>query len=199
MSEYKTLKAEYKNLKLRLVELNTLAERARHAWYKTGTDDKKERKETDEAEKNSRDMSKRVKALAYKLAVLEHKELGTSLNKLFKEYGITTVTIKKLLKEHRVAYLRPTMVQWLPIGTAPWLEPIIATWKNSEGTPVVCMLCKHVIHTGVDSPLSETLNLERLVHYWSIDMGGEEQLEVNPTHWMPMPKPPVFEEGKNEQ
>lgn len=174
MSEYKTLKAEYKTLKLRLVELNTLAERARHAWYKTGTDDKKERKETDEAEKNSRDMSKRVKALAYKLTVLEHKEVGTSLNKLFREYGITTVTIKKLLKENSVAYLRPTMVQWLPIGTAP---------KDDTDVLLFC-------------------NGDILIGSFAAGMWWVQQTSYkkhDPTHWMPLPKPPVLEEGKNEQ
>ena len=90
------------------------------------------------------------------------------------------------------------MDEWQSIETAPWLEPIIATWRNHKGTPVVCMVCKHLIHTGVDSSLSETLNLERLVHYWSIDMSGEEQLEVNPTHWMPMPDPPNLKEKKDD-
>jgi hypothetical protein len=90
------------------------------------------------------------------------------------------------------------MNEWQSIETAPWLEPIIATWRNHKGTPVVCMVCKHLIHTGVDSSLSETLNLERLVHYWSIDMSGEEQLEVNPTHWMPMPDPPNLKEKKDD-
>lgn len=91
------------------------------------------------------------------------------------------------------------MHEWQPIETAPWLEPIIATWKNHNGTPVVCMICKHLIHTGVDSILNETFNLDRTVYYWSIDMSGEEQLEIRPTHWMPMPKPPELEGKKDDQ
>jgi hypothetical protein len=197
MVQYKAVKNQYENLKLRLSELEILEEQARDAWCKADYNDKKKYKKIMEAEDNTKEMRKCIRAVVYDLVVLEHKELGTSLTKLAKEYGTTIRSIKKLLEKNGVEHIRPTAMKWLPIETAPWLEPIIATWKNNKGTPVVCMICKHLIHTAVDSPLSETLNLGRMVYYWSIDMSGEEQLEVNPTHWMPMPDPPGLKEKTN--
>ena len=197
MVRYKAVKNQYEYLKLRLSELEILEEQARDAWRKTDYKDNEKFKKIMEADDNIKEMRKCIRTVVYNLVVLEHKELGTSLTKLAKEYGTTIRSIRKLLENNGVEHLRPTATKWLPIETAPWLEPIIATWKNNKGTPVVCMVCKHLIHTGVDSPLSETLNLERLVHYWSIDMSGEKQLEVNPTHWMPMPDPPGLKEKTN--
>lgn len=82
------------------------------------------------------------------------------------------------------------MTKWKPIETAPWMEPIIVTWKNDKGDSVVYMLCKHAISTHADTEHLETFNLDRVVSYWAPDMDGEDQLEVRPTHWMPLPEPP---------
>ena len=180
MSEYETLRAEYADLKLRLVELDAVLERARHVWYRTLMDDKKERKELDEAEINVRGMNKRIKALAFKLVVLEHKELGTSMNKLFREYDITTVTIKKLLKEHGVAYLRPTMVQWLPIGTAP-----------KDGTKFLASMA------GGNMAEVELVFYDEYSSEWrnyAYDPPNIEEADM--THWMPLPMRPQIEEVK---
>ena len=188
MSEYETLKAEYEDLKPRLFELEAVLERARHVWFRTLMDDKKERKEVDEAESNVRGMSKRIKALALKLVVLEHKELGTSLNKLFSEYGITTATIKKLLKEHGVAYLRPTLVQWLPIGTAPKDGTVVLGFAdNKDGTVFLSeiMWCKK------NETIIGVTGSEAGPNQWfSLLLSGS----VCPTHWMPLPEPPALEE-----
>jgi len=79
---------------------------------------------------------------------------------------------------------------WQPIETAPLMEPIIVTWKNDKGDPVVWMVCKNIISTHADTEHWETFNLDKIVSYWSSDMDGEDQLEVRPTHWMPLPAPP---------
>jgi hypothetical protein len=180
MSEYETLKAEYEDLKPRLFELEAVLERARHVWFRTLMDDKKERKEVDEAESNVRGMSKRIKALALKLVVLEHKELGTSLNKLFSEYGITTATIKKLLKEHGVAYLRPTLVQWLPIGTAP-----------KDGTKFLALMA------GGNMAEVELVFYDEYSSEWKNYAYDPPNIEEDwMTHWMPLPEPPELGEVK---
>jgi hypothetical protein len=180
MSEYETLKAEYEDLKPRLFELEAVLERARHVWFRTLMDDKKERKEVDEAESNVRGMSKRIKALALKLVVLEHKELGTSLNKLSRKYDITTVTIKKLLEANGVAYLRPTMVQWLPISTAP-----------KDGTKFLASMAggkmAEVELVFYDEYSSEWRN-------YAYDPPNIEEADM--THWMPLPMRPQIEEVK---
>ena len=85
------------------------------------------------------------------------------------------------------------MTEWKPIETAPLMEPIIVTWKNDKGDSVVYMACKNIISTRADTEHWETFNLDRIVSYWSSDMDGEDQLEVRPTHWMPLPAPPKKE------
>lgn len=170
MSKYGTLKAEYENFKMRLSKLEMLRDQARNAWSDAGYHDKKTYKELCAADKNFQDMRKSGKALAYEVAVLEHKELGTSLNKLFKEYGITTVTMKKLLREAGVAYLRPTLGQWLPIGTAP------------EDDKDVLVFCNGNVLIGSFA-----------AGMWWIEQASYEKRD--PTHWMPLPKPPALGGG----
>jgi hypothetical protein len=180
MSEYETVKAEYEDLKPRLFELEALLERARHVWFRTLMDDKKERKEVDEAEINVRGMSKRIKALALKLVVLEHKELGTSLNKLSRKYDITTVTIKKLLEANGVAYLRPTLVQWLPIGTAP-----------KDGTKFLASMA------GGDMAEVELVSYNEDSGEWRNYAYDPPNIEEDwMTHWMPLPMRPALGEVK---
>ena len=182
MSEYETVKAEYEDLKPRLFELEALLERARHVWFRTLMDDKKERKEVDEAEINVRGMSKRIKALALKLVVLEHKELGTSLNKLSRKYDITTVTIKKLLEANGVAYLRPTMVQWLPIGTAP-----------KDGTKFLASMA------GGDMAEVELVSYNEASSEWRNYAYDPPNIEEDwMTHWMPLPMRPALGEKKDD-
>ena len=132
-------------------------------------------------------MQKSVKAVAHKLIVLEHKELGTSMSKLFREYGISTLTIKKLLKEAGVAYLRPTLVQWLPIGTAPKNGTVVLGFAdNKDGTVFLSeiMWCKNneTIIGVTDSVVGPN-------QWFSLLSSGS----VCPTHWMPLPEPPVLE------
>ena len=180
MSEYENLKAEYEDLKPRLFELEAVLERARHVWFRTLMDDKKERKEVDEAESNVRGMSKRIKALALKLVVLEHKELGTSLNKLSRKYDITTVTIKKLLEANGVAYLRPTLVQWLPIGTAP-----------KDGTKFLASMA------GGDMAEVELVSYNEDSGEWRNYAYDPPNIEEDwMTHWMPLPMRPALGEVK---
>jgi hypothetical protein len=182
MSEYETLKAEYENFKTRLSKLEMLREQARNAWSDAGYHDKKTYKELCAADKNFQDMRKSGRALVYKVAVLEHKELGTSLNKLFKEYGITTVTMKKLLREAGVAYLRPTMVQWLPIGTAP-----------KDGTKFLASMAggkmAEVELVFYDEYSSEWRN-------YAYDPPNIEEADM--THWMPLPMRPALGEKKDD-
>jgi hypothetical protein len=184
MSEYETLKAEYENFKTRLSKLEMLREQARNAWSDAGYHDKKTYKELCAADKNFQDMRKSGRALVYKVAVLEHKEFGTSLNKLFKEYGITTVTMKKLLREAGVAYLRPTLGQWLPIGTAPKDGTVVLGFANNEDGTVFLseiMWCKKN-----ETIIGVTGNEAGPNQWFSLLLSGS----VRPTHWMPLPKPP---------
>ena len=119
METYKAVKTQYNDLQLRLLKLEILAEQKTRFWFEADCKDRKASKEMTKADKDVRDMQRSVKAVAYKLVALEHKEFGTPINKLSREHGISPLTIKKLLKENGVAYLRPTLVQWFPIGTAP--------------------------------------------------------------------------------
>jgi hypothetical protein len=173
MSEHETLKAEYENFKIRLSKLETLREQAECAWSDAGYHDKKKYKELSAADKNFQDMRKSVKALAYKVAVFEHKELGTPINKLSKEYGMSPLTIKKLLREADVAYLRPTLVQWLPIGTAP------------EDDTDVLVFCNGNVLIGSFA-----------AGMWWIQQASYEKHD--PTYWMPLPKPPALGENKHD-
>jgi hypothetical protein len=182
MSEYETLKAEYEDLKLPLLKLEMLQEQARRAWCVAGYDDKKTYKELSDADKNLRDMQKSVKAIALKLVVIEHKELGTSLNKLSRKYDITTVTIKKLLEANGVAYLRPTLVQWLPIGTAP-----------KDGTKFLASMA------GGDMAEVELVSYNEDSSEWRNYAYDPPNIEEDwMTHWMPLPEPPALEEKKDD-
>lgn len=80
--------------------------------------------------------------------------------------------------------------RWRPIETAPLGEPILASWKNSKGNRVVSMVCKQITSTHSESTFAETFNLNRVVSYWSSDIDGEDQLDIKPTDWMPLPEPP---------
>lgn len=104
-----------------------------------------------------------------------------------------SITWQELIDQGYVVISRDdfdALTKWRPIETAPISEPIIASWKNNKGNRVVFMVCKNIIHTASDSEFSEQLNLNRIVSYWSSDMDGEDQLNIHPTHWMPLPEPP---------
>jgi hypothetical protein len=174
MSEYEILKAEYENFKIRLSKLETLREQAERAWSDAGYHDKKTYKELSAADKNFQDMRKSVKALAYNLVALEHKEFGTPINKLSREYGMSPLTIKKLLREADVAYLRPTLVQWLPIGTAP-----------KDDTDVLVFCNGNVLIGSFAAGM------------WWIQQTSYEKHD--PTYWMPLPKPPALGEKHEER
>jgi len=180
MDTYKTVKAQYENSKLRLKELTVLADQADHAWYMSGFDDGEEYKKMMETEKNAKDEHKHIRALAYELAVLEHKEFGTSLTKLFKEYGIAVASIRKLLTKNGVAYMSPTLMQWLPINSAP-----------KDGTKFLALM--------------RTSNIEIAFHTngeyggfrvdaYAPPMINEDWME----YWMPLPKPPALEGEKDD-
>lgn len=187
MDTYKAVKTQYDELKLRLLELEAVKEQARRAWHNAEHDDKKTYKELRDADNNAYDMRKSVKAVAYKLVALEHKELGTSLNKLFREYGISTSTIRRLLKEAGVVYFRPTMVQWFPIVTAP-----------RDGTEVI--LCKIMDFYKSSDPINEKYDFA--IAGWDQDdwmiYSSDDVIFHDPTHWMPLPEPPVLEEKKDD-
>lgn len=182
MSEYETLKAEYEDLNLPLLKLEMLQEQARRAWCVAGYDDKKTYKELSDADKNLRDMQKSIKALALKLVVLEHKELGTSLNKLSRKYDITTVTIKKLLEANGVAYLRPTLVQWLPIGTAP-----------KDGTKFLALM------RGGNGDIEIAFHTDGEYGGFRVDSYAPPMINEDwMTHWMPLPMRPALGEKKDD-
>jgi len=180
MDTYKAVKTQYDDLKLRLLELETLKEQARRAWHKVEYDDKKTYKELSDADNNVYNMRKSVKAVAHKLVALEHKELGTPMRKLFREYGISTLTIKKLLKEAGVAYLRPTMVQWFPIGTAP-----------RDGTKFLALMSTSNIEIAFHTD-GEYGGFR--VDSYAPPMINEDWME----YWMPLPKPPALGEKKDD-
>ena len=183
MDTYKAVKTQYDELKLRLLELETVKEQARLVWRDAEYDDKESYKEWSDADKNSENMRKSVKAVAYKLIVLEHKELGTSMSKLFREYGVSTLTIKKLLKEAGVAYLRPTLVRWFPIGTAP-----------RDGTRFLSS-----IGVGGCMPEIEVVLYNVENNEWRTYAYDPPNIEESwMTHWMPLPEPPVLEEKKDD-
>ena len=192
MSEYEILKAEYENFKIRLSKLETLREQAIRAWADAGYHDKKTYKELSAADKNFQDMRKSVKALAYNLVALEHKEFGTPINKLSREYGMSPLTIKKLLKENGVAYLHPTLVQWLPIGTAPKNGTVVLGFAdNKDGTVFLSeiMWCKK------NETIIGIAGNEAGPNQWfSLLLSGS----VCPTHWMPLPEPPALGGKKDD-
>ena len=180
METYKAVKTQYNDLQLQLLKLEILAEQKTRVWVETDYNDKKASKEMREADKNVYDMRRSVKEVAYKLVALEHKELGTPMRKLFREYGISTLTIKKLLKEAGVAYLRPTMVQWFPIGTAP-----------RDGTKFLALMSTSNIEIAFHTD-GEYGGFR--VDSYAPPMINEDWME----YWMPLPKPPALGEKKDD-
>jgi len=191
METYKAVKTQYNDLQLQLLKLEILAEQKTRVWVETDYNDKKASKEMREADKNVYDMRRSVKEVAYKLVALEHKEFGTPINKLSREYGMSPLTIKKLLKEHGVAYLRPTLVQWLPIGTAPKDGTVVLGFANNEDGTVFLseiMWCKKN-----ETIIGVTGNEVGPDQWFSLLLSGS----VCPTHWMPLPEPPELGEKKD--
>ena len=68
------------------------------------------------------------------------------------------------------------MIKWQPIETAPKDETLILGFDPNADCPI------YVIRWF-------SLNDETGPGYW-IEAGGEEYESWNPTHWMPLPKPP---------
>ena len=192
METYKAVKTQYNDLQLRLLKLEILAEQKTRFWFEADCKDRKASKEMTKADKDVRDMQRSVKDVAYKLVVLEYKEFGTSINKLSREHGISPLTIKKLLKENGVAYLRPTLVQWLPIGTAPKDGTVVLGFAdNEDGTVFLSeiMWCKNneTIIGVTDSVVGPN-------QWFSLLLSGS----VSPSHWMPLPEPPALGEKKDD-
>ena len=182
MDTYKAVKTQYDDLKLRLLELEAVKEQARRAWHNAEHDDKKTYKELRDADNNAYDMRKSVKAVAYKLVALEHKELGTSMRKLFREYGVSTLIIKKLLKEAGVAYLRPTMVQWFPIVTAP-----------KDGTKFLALM------RGDNGDIEIAFHRDGECGGFRVDSYAPPMINEDwMTYWMPLPKPPILGEKADD-
>ena len=181
METHKAVKTQYNDLQLRLLKLEILAEQKTRAWVETDYKDKKASKEMREADKNVYDMRRSVKDVAYKLVALEHKEFGTPIKKLSSEYGMSPLTIKKLLKENGVAYLRPKLVQWLPIGTAP-----------RDGTKFLALM------RGGNGDIEIAFHTDGeyggfRVNSYAPPMINEDWM----THWMPLPEPPALVEKKD--
>jgi hypothetical protein len=182
METYKAVKTQYNDLQLRLLKLEILAEQKTRVWVEANYKDKKASKEMREADKNVYDMRRRVKEVAYKLVALEHKEFGTPINKLSREHGISPLTIKKLLKENGVAYLRPTLVQWLPISTAPKDGTRFLTSIGVGG----CMPEIEIVLYNVENSEWRT---------YAYDPPNIEESWM--THWMPLPEPLALVEKKD--
>ena len=181
MDTYKSVKTQYDNLRLQMLKLEILAEQKTRVWVEVNYKDKKAMKEMDEADKNVYDMRRSVKEVAYKLVVLEHKEFGTPIKRLSSEYGMSPLTIKKLLKENGVAYLRPKLVQWLPIGTAP-----------KDGTKFLALM------RGGNGDIEIAFHRDGECGGFRVDsyappMINEDWME----YWMPLPEPPALVEKKD--
>lgn len=177
MDTYKSVKTQYDNLRLQMLKLEILAEQKTRVWVEVNYKDKKAMKEMDEADKNVYDMRRSVKEVAYKLVVLEHKEFGTPIKRLSSEYGMSPLTIKKLLKENGVAYLRPKLVRWLPIGTAP-----------RDGTRFLSS-----IGVGGCMPEIEVVLYNVENNEWRTYAYDPPNIEESwMTHWMPLPEPPAL-------
>ena len=182
METYKAVKTQYNDLQLCLLKLEILAEQKTRVWVEANYQDKKASKEMYAADKNVYDMRRSVKEVAYKLVALEHKEFGTPIKRLSSEYGMSPLTIKKLLKESGVAYLRPKLVQWLPIGTAP-----------KDGTSFLASI---VIGGGMPEIEMAEYNVENSEwRTYAYDPPNIEERWM--THWMPLPEPPALVEKKD--
>ena len=181
METYRTVKTQYNDLQLCLLKLEILAEQKTRVWVEANYKDKKAMKEMDEADKNVYNMRRSVKEVAYKLVALEHKEFGTPIKRLSSEYGMSPLTIKKLLKENGVAYLRPKLVQWLPIGTAP-----------RDGTKFLALM------RGGNGDIEIAFHTDGEYSGFRVDsyappMINEDWME----YWMPLPSPPALVEKKD--
>ena len=182
MDTYKSVKTQYDNLRLQMLKLEILAEQKTRVWFEADCKDKKASKEMTEADKDVRDMQRSVKDVAYKLVPLEYKEFGTSISKLFKEYGISKLTIKKLLKENGIAYLRPTLVRWLPIGTAP-----------RDGTKFLALM------RGDNGDIEIAFHRDGECGGFRVDSYAPPRINEDwMTYWMPLPKPPILGEKADD-
>jgi len=96
------------------------------------------------------------------------------------------------LAKNGVAYMRPTLVQWLPIGTAPKDGTVVLGFAdNEDGTVFLSeiMWCKNneTIIGVTDSVVGPN-------QWFSLLLSGS----VSPSHWMPLPEPPALGEKKDD-
>jgi hypothetical protein len=82
------------------------------------------------------------------------------------------------------------MLEWQPIHTAPYEEPILISWVNRHGNHVVSQAWRNLEEVESYSETAENFKINRLTSVWSFDHDGKDVLPYTPTHWMPLPEGP---------
>jgi hypothetical protein len=88
----------------------------------------------------------------------------------------------------QIRKMRPPV--WKIIDTAPYDEPILASWVNRHGNRVVGTVWRNLGEVESYDEMAENFKIKRTVTVWSFDYDGQEVLPYIPTHWMPLPEPP---------
>ena len=79
---------------------------------------------------------------------------------------------------------------WRDIGSAPFGMPVLVTWLNFNGTPVVGEVWLTLTSLEVEGEMVEWTQVNKAFFCWAFDPDGDEILDAKPTHWMPLPEPP---------
>jgi hypothetical protein len=89
-------------------------------------------------------------------------------------------------------------MEWQPIETAPRAaEVVLLSWQEvmiPDGGPewVISTGCwDPAFETGWDEEADKEIYRGAWTNFTVGDWGSEEYAELSPTHWMPLPSPPV--------
>lgn len=175
--EYKNLKTEYDDLQLKLKQLNDSWKKSYDIWSGSKFEDKKQFKKTSRIEREKMQTQRLAKSISYKLVILDYQENDISVSQLAKKYNLAISTVYKLFKENNVLYIRPEMLRWRPITSAPKDRPIMIRKLHQIGIAIH----NPSIFGGWQMCSSVCFFQEETQSNMS-----NEALPL-PTHWMPLP------------
>ena len=88
----------------------------------------------------------------------------------------------------------PALGEWRPIESAPKMQTIIlfaVTEQFADGSPQNWKMATGAWHTGYDCETSRAAGYTP----WTWDGRQLKTYDVQPTHWLPIPSPPISGSG----